>query len=364
MFCSKPSRSIVLLLSLWMVGVITTVSVDAHIAGRLGVDNYIRVIPRHDLLEVEYDVHFGELPTAGIAARPDVNRDGEMDSNEMMAYAKKATVVYARRLNVVVSQGDLRKELQLSLLPNTVNSNCIAYIVNGDDGAKTFRIIWRFGVAWPDDILNAKSGPLNVTVSNPSLEKGIGLISGESRASWIFATGTPEEPFKILASDVPTDKIMPRPLDDAPVEEDVTRIPYMSGANFVCSTGSDSAEYTAPATVGLTSQAFRPSGPVLSQSSEPRYESALRVKVMSLFRNHASGVSLFVMLLLCCAWGAAHAFTPGHGKVIASTYLVSNHASYLHALLLGILVTITHTAAVVILAVAALILKDRFVYPV
>jgi len=60
-------------------------------------------------------------------------------------------------------------------------------------------------------------------------------------------------------------------------------------------------------------------------------------------------------ILLGAFWlGALHALEPGHGKSIMGAYLVASRGGVRHAVLLGIVVTITHTIIVFILAFAAL----------
>jgi ABC-type nickel/cobalt efflux system permease component RcnA len=89
----------------------------------------------------------------------------------------------------------------------------------------------------------------------------------------------------------------------------------------------------------------------------------LRERIIAMARRSRSPGTLALLLLFCFGWGATHAFAPGHGKAIAGTYLVSSGASYRHAVLLGALVTLTHTGVVLILAAASLALGERFTYP-
>ena len=61
-------------------------------------------------------------------------------------------------------------------------------------------------------------------------------------------------------------------------------------------------------------------------------------------------------------WGAAHALTPGHGKAIVAGYLVGTRGKPRHAVLLGLIVTATHTAGVFALGLVTLLLS-RFIVP-
>jgi nickel/cobalt transporter (NicO) family protein len=69
-------------------------------------------------------------------------------------------------------------------------------------------------------------------------------------------------------------------------------------------------------------------------------------------------VSLFVAMF----WGAAHALTPGHGKAIVAGYLIGSRGKPRHAVLLGLIVTVTHTAGVFALGLVTLLLS-RFIVP-
>ncbi|MGH7395724.1 MAG: nickel/cobalt transporter, partial [Candidatus Methylomirabilales bacterium] len=59
-------------------------------------------------------------------------------------------------------------------------------------------------------------------------------------------------------------------------------------------------------------------------------------------------------LLLAFALGAFHALEPGHGKTVVAAYLVGSRGTARHALLLGLIVTASHTAGVYLLGVITL----------
>ncbi len=64
---------------------------------------------------------------------------------------------------------------------------------------------------------------------------------------------------------------------------------------------------------------------------------------------------LVVLLLLAAGFGAVHALTPGHGKTLVAAYLVGERGTVWHALVLGLMTTLTHTGAVFVLAVVFLV---------
>jgi ABC-type nickel/cobalt efflux system permease component RcnA len=61
-------------------------------------------------------------------------------------------------------------------------------------------------------------------------------------------------------------------------------------------------------------------------------------------------------------WGMAHALSPGHGKAIVTAYLVGQRGTPRHAVLLGLIVTVTHTVGVFALGLVTLLLS-RFIVP-
>jgi ABC-type nickel/cobalt efflux system permease component RcnA len=61
-------------------------------------------------------------------------------------------------------------------------------------------------------------------------------------------------------------------------------------------------------------------------------------------------MGLTALLLLAAGFGAVHALTPGHGKTMVAAYLVGERGTVWHAIVLGVVTTLTHTAAVLLLA--------------
>jgi ABC-type nickel/cobalt efflux system permease component RcnA len=56
-----------------------------------------------------------------------------------------------------------------------------------------------------------------------------------------------------------------------------------------------------------------------------------------------------IALVVAAALGAFHALEPGHGKTVVAAYLVSSRGTARHALILGLIVTASHTAGVYLL---------------
>ena len=78
-----------------------------------------------------------------------------------------------------------------------------------------------------------------------------------------------------------------------------------------------------------------------------------------LFDDAASGQGVLILLMLAAfAWGALHALSPGHGKAMVAAYLVGARGTARHAVILGGIVTVTHTIGVFALGVVTLALSQ------
>ena len=71
---------------------------------------------------------------------------------------------------------------------------------------------------------------------------------------------------------------------------------------------------------------------------------------------------LFTAAFLAAGLGALHALEPGHGKTIVAAYLVGSKGAARHAIWLGLIVTLAHTAGVYLLGILT-IYASRYVVP-
>jgi len=77
------------------------------------------------------------------------------------------------------------------------------------------------------------------------------------------------------------------------------------------------------------------------------------------FEDAAAGnTALIVLLLAALGWGALHALSPGHGKAMVAAYLVGSKGTSRDAVVLGAVVTVTHTIGVFALGLITLLLAQ------
>jgi nickel/cobalt exporter len=78
--------------------------------------------------------------------------------------------------------------------------------------------------------------------------------------------------------------------------------------------------------------------------------------------QHLSAWFLFTAAMIAIGLGGLHALEPGHGKTIVAAYLVGSRGTARHAVLLGIIVTASHTAGVFALG-AITLYASRYIVP-
>ena len=97
------------------------------------------------------------------------------------------------------------------------------------------------------------------------------------------------------------------------------------------------------------------------QQGIPHDDGEMGETLKSLLRVSDPSTGFFVAALgVAFLAGAAHALTPGHGKAIVAAYLAGSRGTVWDAVYLGSVVTVTHTATVVILGLITLYATQHF----
>ena len=92
----------------------------------------------------------------------------------------------------------------------------------------------------------------------------------------------------------------------------------------------------------------------MAHDTRPQEEEDQDLLTSLVSMNELSPALLALTIVIAIALGAIHALSPGHGKALVAAYLVGTRSRAKDALLLGGIVTVTHTAGVFILGLVAL----------
>jgi nickel/cobalt exporter len=322
--------------------VLAPAAVAAHPLGNFTINHYaeVRIEPDRVLLDVVID----KAEIAAFQARQgfDLDGDGSVSDEEIDAGRVSGCAELTEDLVLTVDGTELALrtiEAGLTFPP-------------GVGGLSTMRLVCGFEATLADPI-GAEARRISFTdESSPNrlgwreiLTRGsgvrIGIVEGELRDKTISARLTAYPPE--LASRPPGDKsvivtaiaggdVLP-PLDIP----DATPVAGVSASGPPAATAS-----TPPASVAP--------GVSLTPADPDRPGSINAGELPEIFRQDLTPLVLLLSLLSAAALGAGHALTPGHGKTIMAAYLVGTRGTPLHALGLGLSVSLSHTLGIVVLA--------------
>ncbi|HEY6711590.1 MAG TPA: hypothetical protein VI055_04910 [Rubrobacter sp.] len=294
---------------------------QAHPLGNFTINHYSSLEFAEETARITYVLDFAEIPTLQQKARLDANGDGELSDEESNAYldAEMPSLVEGIRLRA----GD-------EVLPLEVLDRSAEYRP-GQGGLPTLRVETHLLADLPKDW----RGEAHYTDQ-----------AYANRLGWreIVVRGGPEVAIRnstVQVNSVSNElRSYPRDMLSSP--------PDVREATFTLVPGDGSVENE---TAGRTAERVGTSfGGVTGRIDE----------LVSVERLSAAVVALSI--LAAFFWGAAHALTPGHGKAVVAAYLIGARGTARHAGILGLTVTLTHTAGVFVLGAVTLYLS-RYILP-
>src|SRR5215510_9838280 len=333
--------------ALWLIAALALVSaapVEAHPLGNFSISQYTAIQIGEDAVALRYFIDMAEIPTFQ-----------ELQAREIPADPADARVVrYLRE-----TAGALTKGLVLEL-----------------DGRRLTLDVKSADVIFPPGAADLPTMKLAVLMTAP-LEKPRGTAEDlryrdenfAARAGWkeVIATGragsvivessVPDRDRSRELSDYPTDLLdAPPQVREARVR--FSRVPPPLAAAPLASAPAD------PSPAGIPPSA--PPATAQAETAPERLKISAALEAPVVARVNAQSVSrggftdliatreltlnvIAVALAVAAALGAFHALEPGHGKTVVAAYLVGSRGTARHALILGLIVTASHTAGVYLL---------------
>lgn len=292
---------------------------EAHPLGNFTINHHSELEFSDGEARVNYILDFAEIPTVQEMSRLDTDDDGSLSKEEADTYLDAELPALTEGLRLEV--GDEAPLLEIR--------DRSAKLVPGEAGLPTLRIEADLAADLPDGWEDDGAGYYAVR-------------NYEDRLGWreVVVRGGPG--VAVESSTAPTATVSDE-LRSYP--EDMLSSPLdLREAKFALVPGDGSAEGLASGSVG--------GGAV-----------GVADRLASLIPTGPLSPSLIMAALLSATlWGAAHALTPGHGKAVAAAYLVGVRGTVRHAGLLGLTVTLTHTAGVFVLG-AVTIYLSRYILP-
>jgi len=327
----------------------------AHPMGNFSVSHYggIRILPAG--IELRYFLDLAEIPTfqeiqdSGIVAEA-----GHASLGPYLAQRAEtlrsalALELNGRRLELVTGARDVRFTPGVGGLPTMKLGIVYRASLDGARPSAVNRLTYRDGnfpdrAGWKEVVATATPGVLLSTSS----------VSDRDRSGEL--------------SDYPTDLLNSAPqvleasisfaLEPARTASGGLGAPAPPGGS---PPGSDTQ---VPANPSPAQSDARADAPVKPLQLEPNRQAPRPDAFADLIATPEmnTGILLFAALVAVML-GALHALEPGHGKTVVAAYLVGSRGTATHALLLGLIVTASHTVGVYLLG-AVTLYASRYVMP-
>ena len=333
---------------------------SAHPMGNFSVNRYARLEPAPRALELLYIVDFAEIPTfQALSEYPALAAERDPST---LASRREAALVRNALARVWESGLDLRMNGRPVRLRRRAADLSFS---PGAGGLPTMKLSLRLAAAW------AGAGAADVSYDDRNAPARIGWREVVLRA---------DDAIRIAHADVGavdrSEALTRYPADPS------ADVPNVSAARFraegvVVSAeprpASPSTAFAAPriavslapriAAAAAPRVAPAPPGPTAGTPAEappPAPRRFDRFAALVAARRLTPGL-VALSLSIAFGLGGLHALSPGHGKTVVAAYLVGSRGTPRHALLLGVVVTASHTVGVFLLGLVTLALSRAIV---
>jgi nickel/cobalt exporter len=324
-----------------VAGLALSIAALAHPMGNLSVNHYARLEPGAKGLTVTYVLDLAEIPTFELTQSWGVAKDAPKEL--LQAKATEQARRWIAALTFTESGKKLTPRLEhteLSMLDGAGNLPVFHISTTLFVPAAGGRVEYEDGnyptrAGWREIVIRPASG---ADVSKAS--------KGDNDLSQAL-TAYPQDPTKAPPQD---SKAW---LEWQPVAGPVTE---------VHKTVIEAAPVVVAAPAPVSAAAPAPQQEIARDVRPPEARSAGTVKrgdeISRILRLKEISWPLMLTLLgLAFVGGALHALEPGHGKTMVAAYLVGERGTAKHALILGSMVTFTHTISVFALGIATMFLS-------
>ena len=321
-----------------------SVQASAHPMGNFSISHYAGLHLRPDSVELDYLIDMAEIPAFQEMQQSGMTADGA--DPRIRTFLDLKAAGFARGLSLTLDG--------TALILRTVSQQVI--FPPGAGGLPTMKMEFVYRaklaascrttctLAYADSNFAGRAGWKEIVVSalpGVRLENGHALSSDRSSRLTDYPTDLVNSPPQDLTAKIAFSIAAPPP---------VKRLPTLAAA-----------EHTAPMNPAEPSAA-----PVSRQQPmglKPNRQAQPHNAFTDLMAHKDVGFGFaLIAAFIAAGLGALHALEPGYGKTIVAAYLVGSKGTARHAFLLGIVVTVSHTAGVYLLG-AVTLYAQKYVMP-
>jgi len=297
---------------------------DAHPLGNFSISHYTALEIGAAEVTVRYVIDMAEIPT--FQETQDTGLVAEAGHASVAPWSAKKVAALVRGLRLTIG------EQPLSL--TAVSHETI--FPPGAGGLPTLKLGVVYRAPLP---LEGKGGTLpgfpHPKEADGTLELRYRDENFAERAGWKEIIARPGPGVTLVTSTAPaTDRS--RELSDYPTD--------------LLNSPPQDVEARVSFTRGTSTVAAAPAAAAPPMALRPNVQTSGGNAFADLVAHSEPGLGLLALALATAAvLGGFHALEPGHGKTVVAAYLVGSRGTAWHALILGVVVTISHTAGVYLL---------------
>jgi nickel/cobalt exporter len=334
----------------------------AHPMGNFSISHYSGISVGRSSLEVRYWIDMAEIPTFqemqqnGIEAR--------LGDTRLPAYLSAQATAFGQGLHLTLNG---------RALPLRVVSQNVIF----PPGAGNLPTM-KFGFVYRAEIdVDCTTAPCHVDYEDMNFQGRAGwkeVVATTGQETSLISSTVPDRGRSEQLSNYPTDLLSspPQVLRASLVFSATPTQPATVASHAVAKqigstphggAGVHRHDMVAATAVDVALKALPTAGAREGIALKPNQQTTPRNAFTELMakREFSFGIAL-LSALIAAGLGALHALEPGHGKTIVAAYLVGSRGTGRHALLLGLIVTISHTAGVYLLG-AITLYAQKYIFP-
>ena len=308
----------------------------AHPMGNFSINHYSKIVPREHAIEVDYIIDMAEIPTFQ-----------QMQENAVVPKADDRSLVpYLQRQAEVLKDGLTLLFDEKPLMLQTVSRQVI--FPPGAGGLPTMKMGFVYVATFPSDLKDSLASVRYRDDNYPGRAgwKEIIVVNGSGAA--LVSSSVPASDRSLELTNYPTDMLHSPPQTlEASLSIKAAPIGIQTGDKSELQTSSG---WLAP------SDAVASGKVILKANRQGTPRSAFTELISS---KRTDFLFAATAALIAAVLGGFHGLEPGHGKTLVAAYLVGSHGKARHAVLLGAIVTASHTISVYALGIITLYASQR-----
>jgi ABC-type nickel/cobalt efflux system permease component RcnA len=344
---------------------------SAHPMGNFSVNHYSKIILENDRIQIRYFIDLAEIPTYQELQQANIDATGVNPNSA-------AVIDYIASKGAEMARG-LVLDLNGKAAPLRLVSSGVIF-PPGAGGLPTMKMGFVYEAAYPASSSEAGTRlSLHFADNNYPGHSGWKEIVAVAPAETLLHSSVPATdrsgelsnyPVGLLTSppqDLEASLVVARWLPPVSVSVDKAPVPSQQSAAPAPTLNRPKVNAGAvrnrvpdsPITSAACSSRRAPEKLYLQanrqQTPRSRFTELIQAQKLSLW-------FLFTAAVIAIGLGGLHALEPGHGKTIVAAYLVGSKGTARHAILLGVIVTASHTAGVFALG-AITLYASRYIVP-